>query len=106
MASQRFDRDLWVHETRGAHDQFNDAPGGPLDFAGRWRRAGVNRLTLERLKFLEIERAIVHCAGQAKSMLDQNGFARAIALVHATDLRDGRVRFVNHQQVILGKEIK
>ena len=52
------------------------------------------------MEFLEIQRPVVQRAGQAEPVLDQHGLARAVALVHAADLRDRGVRFVNDQQVI------
>src|SRR3990167_7464387 len=42
---------------------------------------------------------------QAKPVLDQHLFARAVALVHAADLRHGNVRFVDDGQKILRKII-
>src|SRR5206468_7472016 len=52
-------------------------------------RAHVDNLVCQLHEFVEIERPIIERAGQTKSVIDQHGLARAIALVHAADLRNG-----------------
>jgi len=61
---------------------------------------------LHGLKFQKIQWTVVERAWQAKSMLDQNGFARFVAFIHAADLRNGRVRFVNDEQIIVRQKIE
>src|ERR1700751_2473845 len=52
------------------------------------------------LEFFEGERAIVEGRGHAETEVDESLFARAIAVIHGADLRDGLVRFVNDEQKI------
>ena len=106
LASQRFDGHFGVHQSGGAHDLLSHAAFRPFQLPGSRRGADVNRLVLERLKFLEAQRPVVQRARQAKTVLDQHRLARAVALVHAADLGHRRVRFVNDQQVIFRKEIE
>ena len=106
MARQRLESYLRVHQTGRPHEQLDHAPAGPLNFARVRRGAGVNGLVLHRLELLEIERPIIQRARQPEPVLDQHGLARAIAFVHAANLRDRRVRLINHQQVILREKIE
>ena len=68
--------------------------------------AGVDGLGLKRLKLEKIHRPVVQRAGQAETVIYQHRLARAIALVHATNLRDCHVRFIQHEQIIVREEIK
>ena len=56
-------------------------------------------------EFLETQRAVVQRARQAESEVDQGRLARAIALIHAADLRDGGVGLIGDEQKVLGKEV-
>jgi len=55
----------------------------------------------QRLEFLELERAVVKRRRQAEAVIDQVFLARAVALVHAADLRHGDVRLVDDHQRVL-----
>ena len=76
-----------------------------LNFEFRRCGAHVNELIRHLHEFVEIERPIIERARQTKSVLDQHGFARAIAFVHATDLRNRGVRFIDHHEKIFREEI-
>ena len=58
------------------------------------------------LKFVEIQRAIVHRAGQAETVLHQHRFARTVAGMHPADLRNRGVRLIDDQQIILREKIE
>ncbi len=58
------------------------------------------------LKFQKIQRAIVQRARQPETVIHQNGFARFVAFIHAADLRNGDVRFVNDEQIIVREKIE
>ena len=45
----------------------------------------------------KIQRPVIERARQAKSVVDQHRFARTIAFVHSADLRNGGVRFIDHE---------
>src|SRR2546425_7377840 len=51
----------------------------------------------------EAQRPVVERRGQAKAVFDQVFLARAVALVHATELRDGDVALVDDHQRVLRK---
>ena len=44
-------------------------------------------------------------ARQTKAIVDQHGLARPISFIHPADLRNGGVRFIDHEQKILREEI-
>jgi hypothetical protein len=46
---------------------------------------------------------VVERAGQAEAVLDEDGFARAVALIHAADLRDGGVAFIDERRKSRGR---
>ena len=52
------------------------------------------------LEFFERQRAVVQGRGQAESIFDEHLLARAVAVPHAVQLRNGLMRFVNEQQII------
>ena len=106
LAFERFESDLWVNEAGGAHDEFHDVALRPADFARCGSGAGVNRLVLHGLEFQKVQRPIVQRAWQAEPVIHQHRFARAVAFEHAADLRHGRVRFVNDEQIIVREKIK
>ena len=56
-------------------------------------------------ELVEVERAIVERARQAKAVIYEHSFARAIAFIHAADLRNGCVRFVDHYQQIFWEKV-
>ena len=58
------------------------------------------------LEFLKRQRTIVQRRRQAKSILDQRFFARAVARIHAAQLRNRLVRFVDEHQKVARKIIQ
>ena len=54
---------------------------------------------------MELQGPVIQRAGQAEAEIDQDLFARLIAVVHAANLRHGHVTFVDDQQVIFGQVI-
>ncbi len=69
-------------------------------FEGAGRRAEVEELRLPRHEFVEAQGAVVQRGGQAEAVVDEDLFARAVALVHAADLWDGGVRFVDDGEMV------
>ena len=76
-----------------------------LNFKFCWCRAHVDDLVGHLHELTKIERTIIERAGQAKAVVDQHSFARAVAFVHPADLRDGGVRFVDHGEKIFREKI-
>ena len=50
------------------------------------------------------QRAVVEGAGEAEAVVDEHGFAAAVALIHAADLGDGDVALVHHEHEVFGGE--
>ena len=106
LAAKRFDRDPGIDQAGRAHHQFSHPAARPFDLAFARRRAHIDGLLLKLLKLLETQRAIVQRARQPKAVFHQNFFARNVAGVHAAQLRNRGVRFVDHQQVVFRNEIQ
>ena len=74
-----------------------------LEFSGS--SAYVDDLVRHFHELVEIERAVVERARQTESVIYKNGFARTIAFIHAADLRNGGVRFIDHHQKIFREKV-
>jgi hypothetical protein len=59
------------------------------------RRGDVDELRDALLELVEAERSVVECGGKAEAVLDERDLARAVALVHAADLRHRDVGLVD-----------
>ena len=57
-------------------------------------------------EFLEGEGAIIEGAGEAEAVIDEGFLAAAVAVVHAADLRDGLVGFVDEEKGIGGEVVE
>ena len=57
-------------------------------------------------ELLEADRPVVGRRGQAEAVLDQRHLARAVALVHAAQLRHGVVRLVDEAQEVRREEVE
>src|SRR5690349_17032755 len=77
-----------------------------LNFEFRRRRTDVNQLIRSLHEFVEIQWPVIQRARQPESKINQHALARTIALVHSANLRDGGVRFVDHDEKIFRKEIE
>ena len=96
--------DLGVHHAGRAHDLLDDAAGVvALEVARRGRDEHDLRRAREEL--VEGLRPVVERARQAEAVLDQGLLARAVALVHPADLRDGLVRLVDEADEVLREEV-
>ena len=106
------------HLGRGwAHDDLRvDQPGGPhhllhhlaskLRFV-RARGGGDEQgLRAHALPLVEAQRPVVERRRQAEAVFHQGFLAGAVALVHAADLRNRDVGFVDHQQGVLGQVVE
>ena len=58
-----------------------------------------------RLKFLELERAVVIGARQAETIIYQVFLARVVAMIHAMKLGKRYVRLVNHDDCVVRQEV-
>src|SRR6185437_12877069 len=106
LALDGADLDLGVDEAGGADDLFDDDAGGFGELVGAGRGGDVDDLAGARLELLELERAVVHGGGQAEAVVDEVLLARAIAVPHAVELRDGDVRLVDEEEVVAGEVVE
>ena len=60
----------------------------------------VDQLGLASHELIEAQGAVIQRAGQAEAVVDEYLLARAVAFIHAADLRDGSVRFIDDGQVV------
>ena len=76
-----------------------------LNFKLRGRGAYIDDLVRHLHELIEIQRPVVERARKPKAVFDEHGFARFVAFIHAADLRDGGVRFIDNDQKIPRKKI-
>src|SRR2546423_4200603 len=76
-----------------------------LNFELSRRGADVDKLVRQLHKLGKIQRPVIQRAGQTKSIVDQHCLARLVPFIHPTDLRNGRVRLIDHGQKIFREEI-
>ena len=56
-------------------------------------------------ELVELERPVVERRGQPEAVVDERLLARAVALVHAADLRDRLVRLVDEDDEVVGEVV-
>src|SRR5258706_12258522 len=103
---RRLYENLGIDQARWANDLLHDLTAGFFKFVFARRRGDEDDLLPHLLEFIELQRAIVECARQPKSMLDERFLAHAIAVVHRPDLRERHVRSVDNQQEMLGELVE
>src|SRR3954470_14020403 len=104
LARRRADDDLRVDEARGPHDLLQDRVAGLLALVIRRRGGDERGLAHHVLELIEAQGPVVQRRRQAKAVFDEIFLARAVALVHAAELRDRDMTLVDdHQRV--GREI-
>src|SRR3989338_852908 len=90
---------LWVHEPCRPYNLRDRLPAVfQLEFARRGR--SVHGLPHAFSEFGERERAVIHRARKPESVRYKHVFARTVAGVHATNLRDGDVGLVDDREKI------
>ena len=80
-------------------------PRGPLQLVGARRGRDVEHLVHAALELGEGQRTVVQGRGQPEAVLHQRLLARAVAAVHAADLRQCLVGLVDDDQGVLGQVI-
>ena len=91
--------DQRIDQPGRAHHLLDHLPGVlVLVVGGRGR--DEDRLRHQLLELVEAQRPVVQRRRQAEAVVDQVLLARAVALVHAADLRNGDVALVDEHQRI------
>ena len=102
----RANLDLGIDQAGGADDLLDDHAGRFGQLVRSWCCGNINRLVHAILELFKGQRAVVQRARQAESVLDQRLFARAVAVPHAVQLRDGLVRLVDKNQEVAGNVVE
>ena len=76
-----------------------------LDFELSRCRAHVNKLVRKFHELIEIQRPVIERARQTETIIHQHGFARTITFIHPANLRNGRVRFIDHDEKIFREKV-
>ena len=94
-----------VDQAGGPHHLLHHLAGVRLLIGAR-RGGHEHHLRGQPLPFIELQRPVVHRRGQPEAELHQGFLARAVALVHAAQLRNGHVGLVHDQQGVIGQVIE
>ena len=100
LGGRRPQLDLGVHQPRRAHHLLDHLAAVLLLVIPR-RGRNEHRLRRQGFPLLEAQGSVVQRRGQAKAVFHQGFLARAVALVHAADLRHRNMAFVDEQQAVL-----
>ena len=104
LIARRPHGDLGIREAGGTNHLLGHGVVGQPHLVVAGRRRDVHRLLHEPCELLESQRSIVERRRETEAVLDERLLARAVAVVHAADLRDGHVALVDdHQRV--GRQI-
>ena len=89
-----------IDQAGGANHLLDDHAAGFRQLVWAGRGGNVDDLIGAVLEFLESQRAIIERRGHAEAVVDERLLARTVAVVHAAELRNGLVRFVDEEQII------
>ncbi len=84
-----------------ADDLFGEDSAGLFHFPAAGRGRHGDRIRAHRVPFLEAQRAVVHAGGQAEAVFGQRRLAPEVAAIHAADLRNGDMAFVDEDDGII-----
>ena len=93
-----------VDDARRADDLLDDALGVRALVLAR-RRRDEHDLRRDRQELVERLRPVVQRARQPEAVVDERLLARAVALVHAADLRHGLVGLVEEADEVVGEVV-
>ena len=95
-----------IHKARGANHLLDHDSRRTRQLVRPRRRRNVEHLTGAVLELLEIQRAVIERRGHAEAVVHERLLARTVTVIHGVELRNGLVRFVDEQQIILRKIIE
>ena len=104
LPTNRTHIDLGVEQASRTNNLLNVVLANPQLIVAR-RGRNVDELGNPRLKLIETKRAVIECRRQTKTMLHQRHLTRAIAFVHAADLRHRYMALVDDTEHVLRKVI-
>ena len=100
----RTDVDRRIHQAGRPDDLLDDGAAGLLQLVRSGRRGDEHHLPGPLLPLLEVQRPVVERRRQAEAVGDQDLLARAVAVIHAADLRHGLMALVDDRQRV-GRQI-
>ena len=101
----RADLDLRVDQAGGSHDLL-DHRGRHPELVGTGGGRHVDELVHPLLELVEAQRAVVDGGREPEPEIHQRGLARDIPLVHAVQLGNRHVGFVEDHQVVVGEIVE
>ncbi len=99
LAQGRPHLDGRVDQTSRPHHLLHHLAGMLVFIIGR-RRRHENRLPHLAFEFIETQRPVIQRRRQPETIIHQIGFTRAVAVVHAVQLADQHMRFIQEHQRI------
>ena len=105
LSFDRFDRDLRIQQSRGTDELFRHLVRAvELVLAGS--RGHAHHLPYAAVEFLEVKRSVVVCRRQAESVIHEILLPRAVAVVHAPDLRQSHMALVHETDEFLREKVQ
>ena len=98
--------DRRIDQAGGPNDLLDHHPRRLGHLVGSRSRRDVDHLVHAVLEFLKCQRAVIERRGQTKSVLHERFLPRAVAVVHAVQLRHRLVRFVDEHQIVTRKIVQ
>ena len=98
LALDRTHFDRRIHQPGRANHLLDDDAAGLVQLVRARRRRDVDQLRHARFPLLEVERPVVERRRQAEAVVDEHFLARAIADVHAADLRHRLMALVDDDE--------
>ena len=92
-----------IHEPGGPDHLLDQRVAGQLQLVSTRRRRDVDGLADKPAELVERQRPVVEGRRQPEAVFHQRFLARAVAVVHAADLRHGHVALVDDHQRVLGQ---
>ena len=96
--------DFRIEQSGGPYHLFDHFTAGLFEFVRPGRCRNEDDLPDALFPFLEAKRPVVQGAGQSEPVFDERYLAVVVAKIHSADLRNADVRFIDDQQIVLGKE--
>ena len=95
-----------IEQTGRTNHLFNHDPLGQLQLQLTGRRRHIDQSRRQLHELFKYERAIVQRTWQTEPIIHEREFARPVTVVHAPDLWQRDMRFVDHHEVVVGEVIK
>ncbi len=106
LAADRAHLDGRVHQTGRTNHLLDDHAARLRQLVRTRRRGDEDDLVHPLFPFREVQRAVVERRRQAEAVGDEHFLARTVAGIHAADLRDGLMAFVDDDQRIVRQVVE